>query len=155
VPVLKFSGKINLQEKKTQKLRPAHMIISSFDPAIQTTILYFSDPNQTYDKIGHQLGISKQAVSKRVALGKTFLASYGKPVQFPEAERLRLAETEVARLKELVITLQRELVLYNVLMFLADAFQEKVRKYFPRFKLRRLNPHQKKRSWSPAQSSQN
>ena len=121
------------------------MSISSFDPAIQTSIIHFANTNLSYAQIGKQLGISKQAVSNRVRLGAAFLETYRKPVEFPETVRLQTAEAEVLKLKELVKTLQRQIVLYGAIIFLANTFQELVRKYFPRFKLRRLSADQKKR----------
>ena len=120
------------------------MSITSFSPAIQTSILYFSNPTLSFADIGFQLGISKQAVAKRVQHGKAYFLSFGEPVKFPEAAKLAHADAEIVRLTNLVTYLQRLLILYSAKIFLAEAFQTLVRKYFPRFKLRRLTADQKK-----------
>ena len=145
MPALKLSGRIECKQKITQKLGPAPMSISSFNPAIQTTILYLANPTLSFADIGVKLGISKQAVSKRVHLGTDFFSSFGQPIQFPDAVKLAAAEAIIVTLTELVATLQRQIVLYGAIIFLAKAFQAMVHKYFPRFKLRRLNADQKKK----------
>ena len=121
------------------------MSITSFSPAIQTSILYYSNPTLSLTDIGLQLGISKQAVSKRVQLGRSYFLSFGEPVKCPDAAKIAHADAEIVRLTKLVSYLQRLLILYGAKIFLAEAFQALVRKYFPRFKLRRLTADQKKK----------
>jgi hypothetical protein len=99
VPVLKFSGKINLLEKKTQKLRPTLMILSDFPPAIQTSIQHFANPDRSLTEIGSLSGISKQAAAQIIALGGAFFASYGTVAVFPEKEKLGRVLTNCSRYK--------------------------------------------------------
>ena len=121
------------------------MILSDFPPAIQTSILHFSNPKTSLTEIGSLDEISKQAAAKRIALGGAFFASYGSIAVFPERERLISLEQENAKLKSLVKHLQLIIVICNANAFLAKAFEELVHRFFPNIKLRRLSALQKKR----------
>ena len=121
------------------------MTINSFHAVIQTSIIYFSNPDASLTEIGKNLGISKQAVAKRVALGKDFFQSYGQFIEAPEAQKLLQVESEISRLKTIIKTLQLQLVIYSTLNFILKSFEEQVHKYFPNFKLSRFSAFQKKR----------
>jgi len=121
------------------------MIVTSFHPAIQTSILHYANPGLSLSEIGEKFGISKQAAAKRISIGAAFFASYGHAVEFPEAEELAAAVSEIARLKALVNDLQLRLVVSATLIFILKAFEEKIHKFFPNFKLSRFSAFQKKR----------
>jgi predicted DNA-binding protein YlxM (UPF0122 family) len=121
------------------------MTVSTFHPAIQTSILHYANPSLSFADIGEKLGISKQAVAKRIGLGTAFLLSFGQPMEFPQSKELVELREEVSRLKNLVRLLQLQLVVYAALNFMHQSFEEALQRYFPNFKLRRLSAYQKKR----------
>jgi predicted DNA-binding protein YlxM (UPF0122 family) len=113
--------------------------------AVQTSIVHYANPSLSFADIGKTLGISKQAVAKRIELGTAFFLSFGQPIEFPESKELTALREEVARLKALVKLLQIQLVVYAALHFILKCFEEAVHRYFPNFKLRRFSATQKKR----------
>ena len=121
------------------------MSVASFHPAIQTSIFHFSNPQLSLSEIGKKLGISKQAVAKRIELGRIFFASYGVAREFPEAAELVKAKTELIKLQRLLSCLRLQLVIHGTVVFLLTSFKEAVLKFFPNFKLSRLSAFQKKR----------
>ena len=121
------------------------MTITSFHPAIQTSILHYANPGLSLSEIGEKFGISKQAAAKRINLGRAFLSSYDQAVVFPATDELTAALSEIDRLKALIIILQLRLVVSATLIFMLKAFQESVHKFFPHFKLSRFSALQKKR----------
>lgn len=121
------------------------MTIATFHPAIQTSIMHYADPSLSFADIGEMLGISKQAVAKRIDLGTAFFLSFGQPIEFPQTKELTALRQELVRLKSLVKLLQIQLVVATALKFIHKCFEEAVHRYFPNFKLRRLSAIQKKR----------
>jgi len=119
--------------------------LTSFHPAIQTSIFHFSNPELSLSEVGEKFGISKQAAAKRIGLGRSFFATFAVAHEFPEAAELAFAKKELIRLQDLVSCLRRQLVIHGTLVFLLTAFKEAVQKFFPNFKLSRLSALQKKR----------
>lgn len=118
--------------------------IAGLHPVIQTTVLHFAHPEWSFARLGDCFGISKQAVQKRLAAGKPLLG--GLLVSEPPSDhRLVAAEREISRLNTLIKDLQRRLVLYAAMAFMLSCFKERIQEFFPRFKLKRLRPHEKKR----------
>lgn len=120
------------------------MTVATFHPAIQTSILHFANPSLSFADIGKKLGISKQAVAKRLDLGTAFFMSYSQTVEFPEHKELMALREEITKLKSLVKLLQIQLVVYAAIHFILKCFEEAVHRYFPNFKLRRFSAIQKK-----------
>jgi predicted DNA-binding protein YlxM (UPF0122 family) len=114
--------------------------IVEFDPIIQTTIKYFASSTISYNDIALELGISKQAVHKRVSMGVRFLNSFGLQSNNVEKEKL---EKEIDRLKGLIKILQLRLILKSVMMHFLQCFKDKIQKIYPKFKVTRYSAHQK------------
>jgi predicted DNA-binding protein YlxM (UPF0122 family) len=134
-----------ITKKQVADKRPAPMNIPSFHPAIQTSIMYFANPELSMADIGEKSGISKQAVAKRIELGTAFFLSFGQPREFPERNELTALRKEVVRLKALVNHLQIQLVVYAAVHFTLKCFEEAIHRYFPNFKVKRFSAVQKKR----------
>lgn len=121
------------------------MSIATFHPAIQSAIIYFSNPDLSLADVGERFGISKQGAAKRIELGRAHFAAFGAAVVFPERAELERAREEIDRLNELVSNLRRQLVIHGVVTFLLTVFKEAVQKFFPNFKVTRLTALQKLR----------
>ncbi len=114
--------------------------ITDFNPVLQTTIKYFSSPTISYNDIALELGISKQAVHKRVATGVTFLNSFGLQSNNIKTEKL---EKEIERQKIIIKELQLQLIIKSVMMHFLQCFKDKIQKIYPKFKVTRYSAHQK------------
>jgi hypothetical protein len=106
-------------------------IISPFSTTIQYTIKYLSTPEISYEKLGKEHGISKQAVQKHVQKGVEYLKGHGKePNIFPENEQVF---KEIQRLSELVIKLKKRIIILGIECKSLARFKEKVLSIFPNF----------------------
>ena len=120
--------------------------LSEFHPAIQYAVRKLSDPHLTFEKIGSDRGISKQAVEKQTKKGLRFLKNYEPGWETKQTVR----EAEVTPCKEcrpkdeLIGHLRRRLVLASVNAQLLKFFKAQVHKFFPRFKTSRLPAREKK-----------
>lgn len=122
------------------------MTIAGLHPVIQTAVLHLARPEWSLADLGAHFDISKQAASKRLAKGLPYLRAFGTaPPSEPDQTELTAERRENDRLRALVKVLQLRLVLYAVAEFMLQCFRESVLAIFPRFKLRRLRPDQKKR----------
>jgi len=121
------------------------MTLSCLHPAIQASILHYAKPEMSLADIARELGVSKQAVSKRINKSRDFLMSYGKPQIFLQQQNLDRANRETAQLKSLVSQLRLQLVLHGAVIFILSCFKEAVQRVFPNFKVTRLSAFQKKR----------
>lgn len=88
------------------------MTLADLHPVIQTTVLHLAHSNDwSLAKLGEHFGISKQAVHKRLAIGKPLLAKLlTESVEPPEAQKLLAAEREIERLRGLLKSLRMQLV---------------------------------------------
>ena len=123
------------------------MTVPGLHPAIQTAALQIAHPEWSLAKIGAHYGISKQAAQKRLAKALPYLIQFeaeAAPATAPAEARLEAAEREIARLTAVADDLRRRLVLYAAGFFMLTLFRERVLELFPRFKLARLKPYEKK-----------
>ena len=117
--------------------------VAGLHPFIQTTVLHLAYPERSYSELGARFGISKQAVQKHLAIGMPLLKGLlEKPSPPPELLNFK---RENDRLNSLVRDLRRRLVLHAAIVFMLTCFKERVQKFFPKFKLSRLKPYEKKR----------
>lgn len=126
------------------------MTVPGLHPAIQAAALHVAHPDWSLAELGAHFGITKQAAQKRLARAMPYLTAFdaepaaSAPPPAVEA-RIDVAEREVVRLGAVADDLRRRLVLYAVGFFMLTLFRERVLEFFPRFKLARLKPHEKKR----------
>ena len=121
------------------------MIKDDLHPAIQTAILRLANPDLSLADIGKLQGISKQAVKKRLIEAEPHLAAFR--VNNNDDAIAATAAAELARKDELIRLLQQRLVLQATELFMLKCFFARIREFFPKFKLSRLNPFEKKASW--------
>lgn len=123
------------------------MTLADLHPVIQTTVLHLAHSNDwSLAKLGEHFGISKQAVHKRLAIGKPLLAKLlTESVEPPEAQKLLAAEREIERLRGLLKSLRMQLVLHAAVIFMLICLKNRIQDFFSKFKLTRLKPEEKKR----------
>lgn len=114
---------------------------------IQYVIRRFADPALTYEKLGQERGISKQAVQKQAAAAMQYLETYtprsATPKEIPD-ESAEPACQNCSRLEQLNSHLKRQLTLASATEQLLRFFRQKVLKLFPHFKADRLPALEKK-----------
>lgn len=115
--------------------------INAFHPAIQTTISFFSN-KPSLSELGAELGISKEAVRKRILLGSAYLKKYNDPKV--ESLELTQARKSIEKQDSLILELRRELILRSSSIYLLQAALERIKKFYPRFKLSRIKSFEKK-----------
>jgi len=116
--------------------------MNGFHPTISTAILYFAMPKRSLQAVAQLEGVSKQAVSKRIALATPYFKAF---LSIPPIDP-RIKELSIALERERHINehLRRQLTLCRTLLYLAVAFKEMALKFFPTLKLSRLSALQKK-----------
>ncbi len=114
--------------------------IDNFDPIIQTTIKYLSSTGVSFSDIGTELGISRQAVHKRVARGIEFLQGYGNSSANKEVQKFK---SEIERLKVIIKTLRLQLIIKSSIISFLICFKEKILKFYPKFKVTRYSANHK------------
>jgi transposase InsO family protein len=124
--------------------------LAELHPAIQYAVRKLSDPLLTFEQLGSERGISKQAVEKQCKKGLSYLRAY-QPGWAGARETAATTEPATGctdracrRDKELVRLLQQRLVIAGVKTQLLKFFREQVLKFFPRFKVARLPACEKK-----------
>jgi predicted DNA-binding protein YlxM (UPF0122 family) len=133
---------INLPQQITTLKRTSTMItIKQLDPCLQTTILYYSG-NLSFSELGQRFNISKQAAQKRVNNGSHYLASYKDKIIDPKLYSEAL--NKVKKQEDLILKLRQQLILSATMIFLLNAVIERVKMFFPKYKLRRFSAFQKK-----------
>lgn len=115
--------------------------INNFHPAIQTTISFFLN-KPSLSELGAKYGMSKEAVRKRVQLGSAYLEKYGKSEA--ESTELTQARKTIEKQASLILELRRELILRSAAIYLLKAILERIKKFYPKFKLTRLKYFEKK-----------
>jgi len=113
-----------------------------FHPAIETAILYHGNPSTSMQDLADRFSISKQAISKRVKKAEAFFRTFEATVEEdPETQRLR---KENQRLQGIITELRLQLIIFATLKFLANCLKERIERFFPRFRLTRFKPREKK-----------
>jgi transposase InsO family protein len=114
--------------------------LSDFHPGIQYAIRRLLNPSLTFEELGRERGITKQAVQKQFSQAVEYLRGYQTPS--PTAEMKPCPDC--AQRDGLIKTLRRQLVVASVIIRSLRFFKEQVLKIFPRFKISRLPPQEKK-----------
>jgi len=115
--------------------------LERLDPCLQTTILYLAG-NLSFSDLGQHFGITKQAAQKRVDKGNQFLTSYNEEIIEPSLYNEALVKIE--KQENLILHLKQQLILSATMIFLLKAAIEKVKMFFPSYKLTRFTALQKK-----------
>ena len=100
------------------------------------------NPDLSFEALGAERGISKQAVQKQFKAALEYLRQYDTQAPCPAAELEPCAECTTH--EDLIATLRRQLVLSSVEIRGLRFFKEQVLKILPRFKITRLPPLEKK-----------
>ncbi len=117
--------------------------LSDLHPGIQYVIRRFADPKLTFESMGSERGISKQAVEKSYKKATEYLKAYlpAMPPQKPSPQPCN----ECAKKDALIALLRRQLILLGAQLQGLKFFKEQVLKYFPKFKVARLPALEKKK----------
>jgi putative transposase len=116
--------------------------LSDLHPGIQYAVRRLINPDLTFEAIGAERGITKQAVQKQFKHALEYLRGYDSQETSPAAELEPCAECGTR--DDLIATLRRQLVLSSVELRGLRFFKEQVLKILPRFKITRLPPLEKK-----------
>lgn len=121
--------------------------LADFHPAIQYAIRRLFDPAVTFEKLGHEKCISKQAVEQQCKKALHYLRSYPAraKAEAPAPPMTAADCRECARRGSLIALLQQRLVIAGAQAQLLKLFREKVLKFMPRFKVVRLPAWEKKK----------
>jgi hypothetical protein len=118
--------------------------LSDFHPGIQYAVRRLANPSFTFEELGRERGISKQAVQKQYCQAIEYLRGYAVAREpRPEPPELKPC-TDCAEHNNLIALLRRQLVLANVELRGLRFFKEQVLKVLPHFKITRLPPVEKK-----------
>ncbi len=122
--------------------------LTDFHPTIQLTIRWLSDPDLSLQTLADDLGISKQAVHKRMSQAMDFFKTFR--VTSPSEDNVPWPVfdqviQERNRLSDLIQRLKQQLILGGVERQLLRFFQAQVLKWFPKFKPGRLPAFEKKK----------
>lgn len=113
--------------------------LSDFHLGIQYAVRRLSDPDLTFEVLGREYDISKQAAQKQYKKALEYLRAYPGREANPVA-----ACTECGRRQDLVANLRRQLILQGAKLSGLRFFKEQVLKILPNFKSTRLPPFEKK-----------
>jgi putative transposase len=114
--------------------------LSELAPGIQYAVRRLSDATLTFEKLGQEVGLSKQAIAKQHNRALAYLKNFEKvpaPTESPSCQNCH-------RLSALVVRLRRQLILNGVTIQGLQFFKEQVHKFFPRFNVCRLPAFEKK-----------
>ena len=118
--------------------------LSDLHLGIQYAVRRLTNPDLTFEALGAERGISKQAVQKQFKEALEYLRCYAVPHEpSPEPQELKPC-ADCAKRDDLIATLRRQLVLASVTLRGLSFFKEQVLKVFPHFKITRLPPLEKK-----------
>lgn len=116
--------------------------LSDLHPGIQYAVRRLINPDLTFEALGAERGITKQAVQRQFKQALEYLRGYAAQETRPAAELKPCAECGTR--ESLIATLRRQLVLSSVELRGLRFFKEQVRKILPHFKITRLPPLEKK-----------
>jgi transposase InsO family protein len=115
--------------------------LSDLHPGIQYAVRRLTNPDLTFEKLGTERGISKQAVEKQCKKAVEHLKAYAPGGhEQPEATPC----SECTKKDGLIALLRRQLILAGVQLQGLKFFKEQVLKFFPKFKVTRLPALEKK-----------
>ncbi len=115
--------------------------LSELHPGIQYAVRRLADSTLTFEKLGQEVGLSKQAVAKQHSKALAYLKAFGNaPAALPSPPC-----QSCHRLSTLVVTLRRQLIFSSVEVQGLQFFKEQVHKFFPRFEICRLPAFEKKK----------
>ena len=115
--------------------------LSDLHPGIQYAVRRLINPDLTFEALGAERGVTKQAVQKQFKDAIEYLRGYGGQ-KAPAAELAPCAECGAR--DGLTQTLRRQLVIASVELRGLKFFKEQVHKILPRFRITRLPPLEKK-----------
>lgn len=115
--------------------------LAELHPAIQYAIRYLTKPDLTFEKLGSERGISKQAAQQHYSNALEYLKAYSSGG--PEKKKVEPC-LQCEKSGNLVAELRRQLILAGVLAQDLKFFKTQVLKYFPKFKATRLPALEKK-----------
>jgi len=115
--------------------------LTDFHPGIQYAFRRLANPLLTYEELGAERGISKQAVQKQCKQALEYLRDYSAPPK-PEAELKPCVDC--VKSEDLIQALRRQLVLASVALRSLKFFKEQVLRILPNFRIPRLPPLEKK-----------
>jgi hypothetical protein len=110
-----------------------------FHPGIQYAVRRLTNPDLTFEKLGIERGVSKQAVEKGYKKAIDYLKAYT-----PGEQEKQVTCSECEKKDNLITTLRQRLILSGVILQGLKYFKEQVLKHFPRFTVARLPPLEKK-----------
>lgn len=114
--------------------------LSDFHLGIQYAVRRLTNPDLTFEKLGLECGITKQAVEKQCKKALEYIREYSGGQEKPFIEHC----AECAKKDSLIAKLQRQLILAGVHAQALKFFKEQVLKFFPKFKISRLPAFEKK-----------
>lgn len=116
--------------------------LTDFHLGIQYAARRLTNPDLTFESLGQELGISKQAVEKSCKKAMAYLKAY-RPAATAEPKPAQCAEC--IKKDNIIAILRRQLILAGVVADSLKFFNEQVLKYFPKFKVARLPALEKKK----------
>jgi putative transposase len=127
--------------------------LAELHPAIQYAVLKLSNPDLSFEQLGGVRGVSRQAVQKQVQRALHYLRAYAPGWEEHESGGREAASQQDASTpschgcthkNKLIQELKLSLILAGVRGQLLKFFRAQVLKFFPRFKVTRLPPEEKK-----------
>jgi len=120
--------------------------LAELHPAIQYAISRLSNPAVTFEKLGQERGVSKQAAAKQCKKALRYLQAYKPGWDRPQESEAKTATCgpACAAKDELIGELRRSLCLAAARAQLLRYFQECVLRFYPRFNIKRLPAREKK-----------
>ncbi len=115
--------------------------LSDFHLGIQYAVRRLTNPDLTFESIGLERGISKQAVEKSCKKGIEYFRAYASG---DKERRVATPCAECARKDGLIVMLRQQHILAGAQAQGLKFFKEQVLKYFPKFKVTRLPALEKK-----------
>jgi len=118
--------------------------LSDLPPGIQYAVRRLANPDLTFEMLGIERGITKQAVEKSYKKAFGYLKAYGARAEKDTQPSVDALCGECQNSAELITTLRRQLILQGVELRGLKFFKEQVFKFFPKFKITRLPAQEKK-----------
>ena len=116
--------------------------LTDFHLGIQYAARRLTNPDLTFEDLGQEFGISKQAVERACKKAMVYLKAYRPQV----AVEVKPAPcSQCAEKDSIIATLRRQLILTGVSADALTFFKAQVLKFFPRFKVTRLPALEKKK----------
>jgi transposase InsO family protein len=116
--------------------------LPNFHLGIQYAARRLANPDLTFENLGKEFGISKQAVEQACKRAFVYLKAYS-PATTGESKSPPCSQC--AEKDGIITTLKRQLILAGVVVDGLRFFKEQVLKCFPRFKVTRLPASEKKK----------